>query len=117
MRDSDQSVTSSLNSSGVSMGSIAGGGDSGVVLGIQGRPRPPKLYRIGEIIDYSGLSRQTIHNYATMGLLRESQWTRGGHRLFDESVFERLDQVLLMKRDCKSMHDIREHFLRLDDCR
>jgi hypothetical protein len=75
---------------------------------------PPKLYRIGEIVDYSGLSRQTIHNYTTMGLLRESRWTRGGHRLYDESVFERLHQVLLLKRQRKSMQEIRECFSRLD---
>jgi len=75
---------------------------------------PPKLYRIGEIVDYAGLSRQTIHNYTTMGLLHESQWTRGGHRLYDESVFERLDQVIEMKRRNKSMREIREHFLQVD---
>lgn len=34
------------------------------------REKPPKLYRIGEVVDYSGVSRQTIHNYTTMGLLR-----------------------------------------------
>ncbi len=79
------------------------------------RPIPPKLYRIGEIVDYAGVSRQTIHNYTTMGLLHESQWTRGGHRLYDESVFDRLDQVIEMKRRNKSMREIREHFSRLDE--
>ncbi|MFW6154675.1 MAG: MerR family transcriptional regulator [Planctomycetota bacterium] len=84
-----------------------------------GRKRsiPPKLYRIGEIVDYAGLSRQTIHNYTTMGLLHESRWTRGGHRLYDESVFERLDQVIEMKRRNKSMREIREHFSRVDQGR
>jgi len=81
----------------------------------RGRLIPPKMYRIGEIVDYSGLSRQTIHNYTTMGLLRESQWTRGGHRLYDESVFERLNQVMLLKRQRKSMQEIREYFSRLDE--
>jgi DNA-binding transcriptional MerR regulator len=50
-----------------------------------------------------------------MGLLRESQWTRGGHRLYDESVFERLNQVLLFKQQRKSMQEIREHFSRVDE--
>jgi len=75
---------------------------------------PPKLYRIGEVVDYSGVSRQTIHNYTTMGLLRESRWTRGGHRLYDESVFNRLDEIVEMKASRKSLHDIREHFARVD---
>ena len=75
---------------------------------------PVKLYRIGEIVRHTPFTRQTIHNYTTMGLLRESQWTRGGHRLYDESVFGRLDQVLTMKQERKSMREIREHFSRLD---
>jgi DNA-binding transcriptional MerR regulator len=65
-------------------------------------------------VDYSGVSRQTIHNYATMGLIRESRWTGGGHRLFDESVFERLDRIAEMKAASKSLQDIRDHFARLD---
>jgi hypothetical protein len=78
------------------------------------RHRPPKLYRIGEVVDYSGVSRQTIHNYTTMGLLHESRWTNGGHRLYDESVFERLDKIAELKAQNKSLQDIREHFARLD---
>ena len=74
------------------------------------RPRPPKLYRIGDVVEYSGKSRQTIHNYTTMGLLPESRWTKGGHRLYDESVFERLDQIRDMKAQSKSLEEIREHF-------
>ena len=78
------------------------------------RPIPPKQYRIGEVAEYSGVSRQTIHNYTAMGLLRETRWTRGGHRLYDERVFARLDQIASFKRDSKSMEDIRLHFSRLD---
>ena len=60
--------------------------------------RPPrKLYRIGEVIQYTGLSRQTVHNYTTMGLICESEWTPGGHRLYDEAVFERLAHIEQLK--------------------
>jgi DNA-binding transcriptional MerR regulator len=78
------------------------------------RPRPPKLYRIGEVVAYSGLSRQTVHNYTTMGLLREARWTEGGHRLYDESVFERLDAVAEMKSRGMAMRAIRTHFEQVD---
>lgn len=78
------------------------------------RPRPPKLYRIGEVVEYSAMSRQTIHNYTTMGLLSESKWTAGGHRLYDESVFERLDSIAEMKSQHRSLQDIREYFARRD---
>ena len=63
------------------------------------RFRPPrKLYRIGEVIQYTGLSRQTVHNYTTMGLITETEWTPGGHRLYDESVFDQLAQIEDLKR-------------------
>ena len=51
---------------------------------------PTKLYRIGELVSYTPFSRQTIHNYTIMGLIREAKWTDGGHRLYDESVFGKL---------------------------
>jgi DNA-binding transcriptional MerR regulator len=59
---------------------------------------PVKLYRIGELVRYSPFSRQTIHNYTIMGLIHEAQWTEGGHRLYDESVFERLSRIIELKR-------------------
>lgn len=58
---------------------------------------PPKLYRIGELVRHTGLSRQTIHNYTTMGLIAEAEWTPGGHRLYDESVFYRLQRIADLK--------------------
>jgi len=67
---------------------------------------PAKLYRIGDIIRYTPFSRQTIHNYTTMGLIREAEWTEGGHRLYDESVFERLSKIMEMKKT-KSLFEIR----------
>ena len=78
------------------------------------RDRPPKFYRIGEVVDYSGVSRQTIHNYTTMGLINESDWTRGGHRLYDENVFERLDTIAFFKNNRKSLGFIKKYFVQLD---
>jgi DNA-binding transcriptional MerR regulator len=70
---------------------------------------PAKLYRIGELVLYSPFSRQTIHNYTVMGLIRETQWTEGGHRLYDESVFERLSRIIEMRKT-KTLLEIREFF-------
>ncbi len=64
----------------------------------QGFQVPAKLYRIGELVRYTPFSRQTIHNYTIMGLIREAQWTEGGHRLYDESVFDRLLTITELKR-------------------
>ena len=68
---------------------------------------PVKLYRIGELVDYTPFSRQTIHNYTIMGLIREVKWTEGGHRLYDESVFERLSKIIQLKRT-KTLSEIRQ---------
>jgi DNA-binding transcriptional MerR regulator len=68
---------------------------------------PIKLYRIGELVSYTPFSRQTIHNYTIMGLIRETKWTEGGHRLYDESVFERLSEIMQLKKT-KTLIEIRQ---------
>lgn len=67
---------------------------------------PTKLYRIGELVDYTPFSRQTIHNYTIMGLIREAKWTEGGHRLYDESVFGRLSEIMQLRKT-KTLLEIR----------
>jgi DNA-binding transcriptional MerR regulator len=67
---------------------------------------PAKLYRIGELVRYSPFSRQTIHNYTIMGLIREAKWTEGGHRLYDESVFQRLSRIIELHKT-KTLTEIR----------
>lgn len=70
---------------------------------------PPKYYRVGEITAHFGLSRQTIHNYTTMGLIAESRWTPGGHRLYDASVFGQVAAILDMKGRGLTMQEIQDH--------
>jgi hypothetical protein len=67
---------------------------------------PAKRYRIGEIVRGSPFSRQTIHNYTIMGLIREAEWTEGGHRLYDETVFQRLSRIDELRKT-KSLAEIR----------
>ncbi|MFH1614124.1 MAG: MerR family transcriptional regulator [Planctomycetota bacterium] len=68
---------------------------------------PKKLYRIGELIKYTPFSRQTLHNYTIMGLIQESEWTNGGHRLYDESVFMRLSAIMELRKT-KSLTEIKK---------
>jgi len=70
------------------------------------RVPPIKQYRIGEIAEYTGLSRQTVHNYTVMGLIREKNRTNGGHRLYDESVFETLMKIEQL-RSSRTLREIR----------
>ena len=67
---------------------------------------PTKRYRIGELVRYSPFSRQTIHNYTIMGLIREAEWTEGGHRLYDESAFERLSRIVELRKT-KTLTEVR----------
>ena len=52
-----------------------------------------KLFKIGEVMQYTGLSRQTVHNYTLAGLIQEARRTSSGHRLYDDSVFDRLEEI------------------------
>ena len=75
---------------------------------------PVKLYRIGELVRHTPFSRQTIHNYTIMGLIHEAQWTDGGHRLYDESVFERLSKIIELRKT-KTLFQIRQIIKKEED--
>ena len=55
--------------------------------------KPRKLFKIGEVMKYSGLSRQTLHNYTCMGLITEAERTESNHRLYEEDVFDRIQAI------------------------
>ena len=70
---------------------------------------PKKLYRIGEVMRYTNLSRQTLHNYTVMGLIREEE--RGessNHRYYGEEVFERVRRIQEMKKQDMRLQEIKE---------
>ena len=69
-------------------------------------PPPRKLFRIGEVMRYSGLSRQTLHNYTVLGLIEEAERTEAGHRLYAEDVFGRLARIQELKKT-KTLREIR----------
>lgn len=72
--------------------------------------KPKKLFKIGELIHYSGISRQTLHNYTMLGLIHEAERTEKGHRLYAEEVFERLEKI----ERYKAHHSLREVKAMLD---
>ncbi len=69
---------------------------------------PPKLYKIGEVMYYSGLSRQILHNYTQLGLIKEKTRTPSGHRLYSEEVFARLKRIKELKAQGYSLLQIRD---------
>lgn len=56
-----------------------------------------KLFRIGEVAEYGGLSRQSVNYYTALGILREVARTKAGHRLYDETVFDRIERLRQLK--------------------
>jgi len=83
------------------LGNLGASGHDGAAV-----PLPKKLYRVSEIADHLGVTRQTLHNYAIIGLITEERRTDGGQRLFDESVFARLAIIQRLKRKHR-LHEIR----------
>ena len=67
-----------------------------------------KLYKIGEVMEYTGLSRQTIHNYTLAGLIQEARRTPSGHRLYDETVFDRLEQIKILQSKNYTLFQIKK---------
>ncbi len=63
-----------------------------------GLPIPPKRYKIGELVQFTGLTRQTLHNYTRWGLIHSAGWTAGGHRFYDESTFGRLARIMALRK-------------------
>ncbi len=70
-------------------------------------PKIRKLFKIGEVMAYTKISRQTLHNYTMLGLITEEERTESGHRLYGEEVFERLARIQALKVD-HSLKEVRE---------
>jgi len=62
-------------------------------------PAPRKLFKIGEVMEHSGCSRQMLHNYTMLSLIRAAKRTPSGHRLYDETVFDVLERIKELKKD------------------
>ena len=67
-----------------------------------------KLYKIGEVMQYAGLSRQTVHNYTLAGLIQEARRTPSGHRLYDDTVFDRLEQIKVLQSKNYTLFQIKK---------
>ena len=67
----------------------------------------PKYFRVGEVMENSCLSRQVIHNYTQLELIREAKRTAAGHRLYDESVFLALERIKELKSQGRTLLEIR----------
>lgn len=78
-----------------------------------GRRAPkPRLLKTGELIARSGLSRQVIYTYVTMGLIREADRTPAGHKLFHERTLTHIRLIRNLNEGGYTLRDIKEIFFR-----
>src|SRR5688500_18649803 len=68
--------------------------------------KPKKLWTVGDLARFVGVSRQAIHNYTLLGLIQEADRTPGGHRLFDDEAFARLQKIERLKTKGKRLTEI-----------
>ena len=68
--------------------------------------KPRKLWKVGDLARYVGISRQAIHNYTLLGLIQEAERTPSGHRLFDDEAFTRLQRIERLKRKGMRLQEI-----------
>ena len=67
-----------------------------------------KFFKIGEVVEYSGFSRQVIHNYTQLELITEAKRTLAGHRFYSEKVFGRLKKIKKLKAQGKTLCEIKK---------
>ncbi|MBI4972117.1 MAG: MerR family transcriptional regulator [Candidatus Omnitrophica bacterium] len=70
--------------------------------------KPVKYYKMGEVMEATKLSRQTIHNYTVAGLISEAKRTPKGHRLYNEDVFDRLEKIKILQNKNYTLSQIKK---------
>ena len=62
---------------------------------------------VNEVSKLSGISVRTLHHYDEIGLLRPTEVTEAGYRLYDDIALERLQHILLFKELQFPLKDIK----------
>ena len=111
MNDSPDDHTTSSNADDAKTGQPTDGsvapGDS------EGPPSdtPEKLYKTGEVLSESGISRQMLYRYMQMDLVIPAHTTETGRNLFSDSVFKQIKLIQQLNERYPLQH-IREIFAR-----
>src|SRR3954465_11254692 len=65
-----------------------------------------KRYTIGELAGATGLTVRTLHHYDRIGLLRPSDRSPSGYRLYGSEEVQRLYRILALRQLGLSLNDI-----------
>ena len=63
---------------------------------------------VKEVSRLTGISVRTLHHYDAIGLLKPTQVTQAGYRLYDDTALQRLQNILLFRQLQFSLKEIRE---------
>lgn len=63
-------------------------------------------WKVGELASQTGLTVRTLHYYDEIGLLKPSEYTSSGHRLYREEDVIRLQQILSLRQLGFSLEEI-----------
>src|SRR5262245_41012820 len=64
--------------------------------------------KVGDLAKRTGLTISTLHHYDEIGLLRPSQHTESGHRLYGATDIARLQQIASLRQLGFSLEEIRD---------
>ena len=60
---------------------------------------------VKEVSKLAGVSVRTLHYYDTIGLLKPTEVTGAGYRLYDDTALERLQAILFFSEGDKEYHE------------
>ena len=69
---------------------------------------------VNEVSKLTGVSIRTLQYYDKIGLLRPTEYTESGYRLYDDAALERLQQILLFRELEFPLKDIKDIVTRSD---
>ncbi|MBI1729905.1 MerR family transcriptional regulator [Candidatus Acetothermia bacterium] len=69
-----------------------------------------ELWKVGELAKSTGLTVRTLHHYDQIGLLKPSNRTSSGYRLYCKNDIERLQQILSLRSLGFSLEQIKSCF-------
>jgi DNA-binding transcriptional MerR regulator len=72
----------------------------------------PRLLKAGELARHTGLTRQALHLYVQMGLIRPAEMTRGGQRLFEAGMVARIELIRKLCASGYTLQAVREIFIK-----
>ena len=77
--------------------------------GEEAEGEPGRLYKTGEVLAQSGISRQMLYRYIQMDLVVPAETTDTGRNLFSDSVFKQIKMIQQLN-ERYTLQNIREIF-------